>query len=106
MDSLTELFFLMDDFCQEFEPALEKQHGRLGCNPSDHCRMRTYTRARAPGATYFFTVNLAKRHGNDLLIRHIDPLHDPLHEAFRLTKQVHPFVIEAMVVLPDHLHCL
>ena len=25
MDSLMELFCLMDDFCQEFEPALEKQ---------------------------------------------------------------------------------
>ena len=25
MDSLTELFCLMDDFCQKFEPALEKR---------------------------------------------------------------------------------
>lgn len=25
MDNLTELFCLMDDFCQEFEPALEQQ---------------------------------------------------------------------------------
>jgi putative transposase len=64
--------------------------------------MRTYTRARIPGATYFFTVSLAERHGNDLLTRHIDAL----REAFRMTKQAHPFVIEAMVVLPDHLHCL
>lgn len=60
--------------------------------------MRTYTRARVPGATYFFTVNLAERHGNDRLTQHIDEL--------RVTKQAHPFVIEAMVVLPDHLHCL
>jgi transposase len=30
MDSLTELFCLMDDFCQEFEPALEKQLLALG----------------------------------------------------------------------------
>jgi len=64
--------------------------------------MRTYTRARAPGATYFFTANLADRRDNDLLTRHIDVLRD----AFRVTKQAHPFVIEAMVVLPDHLHCL
>lgn len=63
--------------------------------------MRTYTRARTPGATYFFTVNLAERHGNDLLTKHIDAL----REAFRVTKQAHPFVIEAMVVLPAHLHC-
>lgn len=60
--------------------------------------MRTYTRARAPGATYFFTVILAERHGNDLLTQHID--------ALRVTKLDHPFVIEAMVVLPDHLHSL
>lgn len=25
---------------------------------------------------------------------------------FSLTKQDHPFVIEVMVVLPEHLHCL
>jgi putative transposase len=64
--------------------------------------MRTYTRTRIPGAIYFFTVNLAERHGNDLLTKHIDEL----REAFRITKRAHPFVIEAMVVLPDHLHCL
>jgi len=63
--------------------------------------MRTYLRARIPDAIYFFTVNLAERQGNDLLTKHIDAL----REAFRTTKQAHPFVIEAMVVLPDHLHC-
>ncbi|MEO8171406.1 MAG: transposase [Oxalobacteraceae bacterium] len=51
---------------------------------------------------YFFTVNLAERRGNGLLIRHIDAL----RAAFRVTMQAHPFVIEAAVVLPDHLHCL
>jgi len=64
--------------------------------------MRTYVRSKLPGATYFFTVNLAKRHNNDLLTKHIDALRN----AIRETKKAHPFVIEAMVVLPDHLHCL
>ena len=64
--------------------------------------MRTYTRAYVPGATYFFTVNLAERHGDGRLTQHIDAL----REEFRVTKQAHPLVIEAMVVLPDHLHCL
>lgn len=64
--------------------------------------MRTYKRIRIPGATYFFTVNLAERHGNDLLTKHVAVL----REAFRVTKLAHPFTIEAMVVLPDHLHCL
>ena len=64
--------------------------------------MRTYTRARLPGATYFFTVNLANRHGEPLLIQHVDVL----REAFREVKQAHPFEIEAIVNLPDHLHCI
>src|SRR5438132_438002 len=64
--------------------------------------MRTYTRTRIAGATYFFTVNLARRHGNDLLTRHIHAL----REAFRVTQRAHPFVMEAAVVLPEHLHCL
>jgi len=64
--------------------------------------MRTYTRARIPGATYFFTVNLAGRQGNRLLTEHMAAL----REAFRVTKRIHPFAMEAVVVLPDHLHCL
>lgn len=70
--------------------------------PAASTPMRTYTRARMPGATYFFTVNLAERHGNDLLLRHIDVL----REAFRITRQAHPFIVDAAVVLPEHLHCL
>lgn len=64
--------------------------------------MRTYTRTRIPGATYFFTVNLAERHGNDLLVRHIDVL----REAFQAVRRQHPFLINAIVILPEHLHCL
>lgn len=64
--------------------------------------MRTYTRAKVPGGVYFFTVNLAERRGNDLLVRHIAAL----REAFRLTQRDHPFEMEAVVILPDHLHCL
>ncbi|MFA6163847.1 MAG: transposase [Methylobacter sp.] len=64
--------------------------------------MRTYIRSRLQGGIYFFTVNLAERGQNDLLLRNIDTL----REAFRHTQQRHPFVIEAIVVLPEHLHCL
>ncbi|EHY76823.1 hypothetical protein PstZobell_05218 [Stutzerimonas stutzeri ATCC 14405 = CCUG 16156] len=35
--------------------------------------MSRYRRARVPGATYLFTVNLLNRH-SDLLVRHIDLL--------------------------------
>jgi putative transposase len=34
--------------------------------------MPNYRRAWHPGGTYFFTVNLLERSGNDLLVRHID----------------------------------
>jgi putative transposase len=64
--------------------------------------MRTYIRARLKGGCYFFTVNLAERRGNDLLIRHIEDL----RTAFRETRRDHPFAIGGMVILPDHLHCL
>jgi len=60
-----------------------------------------YRRANIPNATYFFTVNLAERQ-QSLLVEHIDLL----RFVIRTVKQRHPFHIEAMVVLPDHLHAL
>ncbi len=59
------------------------------------------TRPKMPGATVFFTVNLAAR-GSDLLIRHVDILRD----AARRTRIDKPFRIDAWVVLPDHMHCV
>jgi putative transposase len=64
--------------------------------------MRTYKRLRISGGKYFITVNLAERRNNDLLIRYIDCL----RKAFRQTRNHHPFEIDAIVVLPDHLHCI
>ncbi|WP_019612201.1 transposase [Thioalkalivibrio sp. AKL7] len=64
--------------------------------------MTDYRRVRVPGGTYFFTVNAAVRVGNTLLTDHIDALRD----AFREVRHRHPFVIDAMVVLPEHLHCI
>src|SRR2546428_13508722 len=64
--------------------------------------MPNYRRAWHPGGTYFFTVNLLERSGNDLLVRHIDRLRD----AVRHVRANHPFTIHAWVVLPDHLHCV
>ena len=63
--------------------------------------MTNYRRCRVPGGTYFFTVNLADR-GARLLTDHIDDLRN----AFRQVKLVHPFTIHAVVILPEHLHCL
>lgn len=64
--------------------------------------MRTYLRNRVSGGTYFFTVNLAERRGNALLVDRIDALRTALHA----THEARPFDIIAMVVLPDHLHAL
>lgn len=55
-----------------------------------------------PGGTFFFTVTLLERHGNDLLVRYIDHL----RELVREVKQRHPFTIHGWAVLPDHLHCV
>jgi len=64
--------------------------------------MRTYKRLHVPGGCYFFTVNLAERRHNDLLIRHVDKL----RAAFRQVRGDHPFTIDAIVILPEHLHCI
>ena len=64
--------------------------------------MPNYRRAWLKGGTYFFTVNLLKRHNNDLLVRHIDLL----REVVRDVRVNHPFIIHGWVVLPDHLHCV
>jgi len=64
--------------------------------------MPNYRRAQAKGATYFFTVNLLQRHKNDLLVRHIDLL----RSCVRRAKELHPFYIDAWVVLPEHMHAI
>ncbi|WGS87959.1 transposase [Methylomonas sp. UP202] len=64
--------------------------------------MTNYRRFQYPGATWFFTVNLAERHGNRLLTDKIDLL----RMAFTQVKGRHVFEIDAMVVLPEHLHCI
>ncbi|MDR7295925.1 putative transposase [Pelomonas aquatica] len=60
-----------------------------------------YRRADTPGATYFFTLNAADRSGQ-LLTNHIDALRD----SFRTVRKSRPFVMDAICVLPDHLHVL
>ncbi|MDG4551305.1 MAG: transposase [Candidatus Contendobacter sp.] len=64
--------------------------------------MTDYRRAYIPGATWFFTVNLAERQCNRLLVERIESL----RLAFAYTRKRWPFQMEAVVVLPDHLHCV
>lgn len=63
--------------------------------------MTNYRRALVPSATYFFTVNLARR-DSCLLVDRIDDLRG----AVRYVMSCHPFRIDAMVVLPEHLHAV
>jgi REP-associated tyrosine transposase len=60
-----------------------------------------YRRADVTGGTYFFTVNLAERN-RTLLVDQVDTL----REVVRMVKAEHPFHIDAMVILPDHLHAV
>jgi len=60
-----------------------------------------YRRADYPGGCYFFTVNLADRQ-RTLLIDEISLL----RSIFRQVKNRHPFHINAIVVLLDHLHTI
>ena len=64
--------------------------------------MTDYRRFYIPNATWFFTVNLAERHNNHLLIEKVDAL----RAAFRYVKERRAFHINAIVIMPDHLHCI
>src|SRR4051794_8080448 len=63
--------------------------------------MTNYRRNFIPGASYFFTVNLADRRSR-LLTENIGLL----RAAFRYARERHAFTIDAIVVLPDHLHTI
>ena len=63
--------------------------------------MPNYRRVFVPGGCYFFTVNLLDRDSR-LLVDHIGNLRD----AVRETKHRFPFEIDAMVILPDHIHAV
>jgi len=69
---------------------------------SKQINMTKYRRVYIPGVSWFFTVNLAERQGNRLLVDKIDCL----REAFAYTRQRYPFLMDAVVILPEHLHCI
>jgi len=63
--------------------------------------MTNYRRNFIKGGIYFFTVTLSNRKSR-LLIDEIELL----RQSFQEVKKESPFVIDAMVVLPEHLHCV
>jgi putative transposase len=63
--------------------------------------MTNYRRSNTAGASYFFTVNLADR-SQSLLTEHIVSLRN----AFEYTRKRHPFTVDAIVILPEHIHAI
>lgn len=61
--------------------------------------MVRYRRSHAPGGSFFFTVTLRDRRSH-LLVDHIETL----RAAFRAAFSERSFTIDAIVVLPEHLH--
>jgi putative transposase len=61
--------------------------------------MVRYRRNRIQGGTFFFTLTLTDRRST-ALVDHIILL----RAAFRAARRERPFAIDAIVILPDHLH--
>ncbi|SEO56866.1 REP element-mobilizing transposase RayT [Nitrosovibrio sp. Nv6] len=61
-----------------------------------------YRRAWVAGGSFFFTVVTAKRRP---LFASVEAV-DVLRIAFRTARARHPLNLDAIVVLPDHLHCM
>ncbi|WFU29669.1 transposase [Bradyrhizobium brasilense] len=61
--------------------------------------MVQYRRNFIPGGTFFFTVTLEDR-TSSLLVEQVGLLRD----AFRASRAKKPFTLDAIVILPDHLH--
>ncbi|MEE9295065.1 MAG: transposase [Phycisphaerae bacterium] len=64
--------------------------------------MPEYRRAFVPGGTFFFTVVSERR----FPLFGSAPARSFLREAFAATSARWPFAIDAIVVLPDHLHTI
>lgn len=63
------------------------------------CCMSNYRRVWIPGGSYFFTLVLADRR-SCLLVKHVELF----RSALAGTCAAQPFRIDAVVILPDHLH--
>ncbi len=61
-----------------------------------------YRRAITKGGTYFFTLVAYNRQRLFCLPTNVVLLRN----AFRYVIRQHPFIIDAFVLLPDHLHCI
>jgi putative transposase len=83
---------------------LEKTNvGWVTCLPTKKPqRMPNYKRAYINGGTFFFTVVTYNR----IPVFKNEPEIDLLKSCLTEVIQIHPFKIEAIVILPDHIHTL
>ena len=61
-----------------------------------------YRHDLVPGATFFFTVVTADCRPLFAVDKNIETL----RQAFRTVRSKRPFILDAAVILPDHLHCI
>jgi putative transposase len=61
-----------------------------------------YRREFTPGGSFFFTVVTERRRP---ILASMDAV-EVLRAAVRTVRSKRPFTVDAMVVLPDHLHCI
>lgn len=61
-----------------------------------------YRRSRTAGATFFFTVVTYQRKK----VLCLDENANLVKQAFATVKERHPFKIDAIALLPDHIHCI
>ena len=64
--------------------------------------MANYRRLYRKGGTYFFTVVTQERRPVFSNAKNVQKLRD----SFRTVMKKSPFTIEAIVILPDHIHCI
>ena len=64
--------------------------------------MTSYRRLRTEGGTYFFTV---VTYGRRPLFQQASARRQ-LREAWRSVRRRYPFEVDALCLLPDHLHCI
>ena len=64
--------------------------------------MPEYRRAYVEGGVFFFTVATGERRP----LFNEEPAVDLLRRSFKRVMLAYPFEVDAMVILPDHLHCI
>jgi putative transposase len=77
-------------------------HCNMAARVFSEIGMSDYRRCYVPGGSYFFTMVTERRAG----ILANDKARDCLREAIRHCRRQLPFRVDALVMLPDHVHAI